>query len=76
MFSVFVICIEAIIFCYYIICMTKPLSFKAQPIKTIMEKFLNKEEPGGSQYLHIRRNCSIMKYYVRDVYVEWDTSPR
>ena len=56
--------------------MTKPLSFKAQPIKTIMEKFLNKEEPGGSQYLHIRRNCSIMKCYVRDVYVEWDTSPR
>ena len=43
----------------------------AQLIKTITEKFLIKEEPEGLQYFHIRRNCSVMKYYVRGVYMEW-----
>ena len=41
-----------------------------------MGKFLMKGEPVDLQYLHIRRNCSVMKYYVRDVYMEWDTSPK
>ena len=48
----------------------------AQLIKTITEKFLIEEEPERLQYFHIRRNWSIMKCYVRDVYMEWNTSPK
>ena len=48
----------------------------AQLIKTITEKFLIKEEPERLLYFHIRRNWSIMKCYIRDVYMEWNKSPK
>ena len=54
------------------------LSFKVVSIinKNNYGKIFNQRRPVDLQYFYIRRNCSIMKCYVRDVYMEWDTSPK